>query len=81
MCLLHQTKDTSASARIGLVFTAIGLLCLFLAGYSRAFFHARLAEGSADFATGCVYGVSIGLLLVGIVLNLRTMRRRSAPRV
>lgn len=51
----------------------LGLLFLVFASLARLFLHptARFSEGAVDGATGMLYGLSIGLMLLGIYLKSR----------
>ena len=55
----------------------IGLVCLALAGLSLSFLprHTGLSADLTDAMTGCLYGIAISTLLIGI---WRKQRSRSA---
>ena len=69
MILRKRLKDPNALIRIGMLF-------LLLASLWRWFLHptAHFSAGIIDGATGLLYGVSIGCLLLGLKRN---GRRRS----
>ena len=69
MKLSNRPKDPDTVIRIGLVF-------LILASLAHWFLRpgANLSEDFTDGATGFLYGVSIGCVLLGLELN---RRRRS----
>lgn len=67
--MLRRRMQPAAVLRLGLVF-------LIFASLARWLLHptARFSEGAVDGATGMLYGLAIGLMLLGVYLK---GRRRS----
>lgn len=70
MNLRNQFKESKSMFRMGAV-------CLLLANLSRWFLHpsANFSQDLVDGATGVLFGLAIGSMLLAVRLNCRQKRR------